>query len=59
MQITISVEERDTLVETLTTTLSDLRYEIGNTDSYDYRQGLKAKEAKLERVVEALKAASE
>ena len=59
MQITLSVEERDTLVDTLTTTLSNLRYEIGNTDSYDYRQGLKEKEARLERIVEALNAATE
>ena len=53
-QLDLSNEERDVVVETLKSALSDLRYEIANTDSYDFRQGLKQKEEILTRVVSAL-----
>lgn len=57
MQITINAEERDMLAETLTNTVANLRYEIGNTDSYDFKQGLKAKEVMLNRVIQELETA--
>lgn len=51
----LSDEEREALVKLLEENVSDLRYEIGNTDSYDYRKGLKHKEAVLGAVLARLK----
>ena len=55
-QFTLTDEERDVLVETLQTVLSNLRYEIGNTDSHDFKEGLKSKKHLLESLVERLEA---
>lgn len=48
-------EQRDVLTEALETYLSDLRYEIGNTDAKDFRDELKHKKRLLEKTLEALK----
>ena len=52
----LSVEERDVRSTLLENDLSELRYEIGNTDSYDFRQGLKHKEEVLKTVLARLRA---
>jgi len=51
LQLDLSPDEATALRETLESVLSDLRYEINNTDSYDYRETLKAKQDHLERVL--------
>ena len=40
--------------EALESYLSDLRMEIADTDSYDFRQGLKRRKATLLKVLDAL-----
>jgi hypothetical protein len=54
MQLNLSTEEREVLADVLSTYLSNLRYEIADTDDYDYRTGLKEKETILTRIVAAL-----
>ena len=51
LQLELSSEEIATLRETLESVLSDLRYEINDTDSHDYREMLKLKQGLLERVI--------
>lgn len=48
-------DQRDALIEALDTYLSDLRYEIGNTDAKDFRDELKRKKRLLEKTQLALK----
>jgi ribonuclease HII len=57
IQLDLTKEERQALLETLDSTLSDLRMEIANTDRMDFREMLKARKAVLERVIEAVQAA--
>ena len=45
------------LTETLQSFLSDLSYEISNTDLHDYREQLKAKRVVLEKIKNALEQA--
>jgi hypothetical protein len=47
----LSTEDSATLGEVLGSVLSDLRYEINNTDAHAYREKLRAKQAVLERVL--------
>lgn len=54
VQLDISDEEVGTLREVLESAVSDLGYEIGKTDSKDYRDGLKVKQALLRHVLEQL-----
>ncbi len=54
MQLDLSPEEQEVLADALSSYLSNLRYEIGNTDSYDYRSRLKAKEEALNRILATL-----
>ena len=58
IHLTLTLDERDLLVETLESYISNLRYEIANTDSMDFRENLKAKEVMLKTVVSSLKHAS-
>jgi len=53
--VQLSDEEKDVLVDLLEKDVSDLRYEIGNTDSYDYRQGLKHREEVLKKILGQLR----
>ena len=55
MQLELSPEETRTLIEILDSTLGDLRMEISDTDSFDYRQQLKSRKALLIRVIDSLK----
>ncbi len=44
-------ETRNTLAETIESAIGDLRMEIADTDSYDFRQMLKVREATLKRLL--------
>ncbi len=52
--IELADEEVQVLREVLVNYLSDLRMEIGNTDSKDYRDRLKRKEEVIKRILERL-----
>ncbi len=54
IQLELSDQERQILDETLQSYLSDLSYEIADTDLYDFREQLKAKRAVLEKIKEAI-----
>lgn len=53
VQIDLTPEEQGELRTALESYLSDLRMEIADTDSYDFRVGLKARKAALEKVLAA------
>ncbi len=55
VRLELNQEERDVLRDTLESFLSDLRYEIANTDGQDYREQLKQRKAILERIVATLR----
>ena len=46
-------------METLESYLSDLSYEIADTDQFDFREQLKAKRAVLNKILNAVKQARE
>lgn len=50
----LTEEEIKTLAEILESAVSDLGYEIANTDSQDYRNGLKSKKATASAVLARL-----
>ena len=52
----LSTEEVGVLRETLESVLSDLRYEINNTDSHDYKETLRKKQGTLEKALGQMKA---
>ena len=54
--ILLELDEKEVVLlrETLASDLSDLGYEIANTDSKDYRDDLKEKQKALKRIVEQL-----
>jgi len=54
MQLHLTIEEAQILNEVLTVYLSDLRFEIANTDSGFFREGLKEREVFLKRIIEDL-----
>lgn len=56
MQLDLSLEEHEVLSDTLRSYLSDLSYEIGNTDSLDFRNELKRKAAALKGILSRLQA---
>jgi len=56
INLDLTQDETNILRTTLENELSDLRYEIGNTDSLDYRNELKEKKAILKKVLNALDA---
>ena len=49
--LTLTEEQREMLREILQSYLSDLRMEVADTDSYDYRQPLKRKEEFLKELL--------
>jgi hypothetical protein len=57
VQLDLSEEERQILLEVLETALSDLRMEIADTDRMDFREMLKERKAVLSKVIEALQEA--
>jgi hypothetical protein len=54
MTLELTPTEAEQLQQALGSYLSELRMEIADTDSYDYRQGLKAKKATLSDVLARL-----
>jgi hypothetical protein len=50
-ELNLSEEGRVVLLETLQVSLSNLRYEIADTDTYDYKQQLKSRKALLQDIV--------
>jgi hypothetical protein len=51
IELDISKDEAASLREILESTLAELRYEINNTDSYDFKEKLRERQALLERVI--------
>jgi hypothetical protein len=54
VEFAISPDDVAALREVLASALSDLRYEINDTDSLDYREKLRLKQGALERVIAQL-----
>ena len=54
IQLNLDDQEREILADTLKSYLSNLSYEIADTDNQDYRDQLKAKRAVLEKIKAAL-----
>ena len=48
-------EEREILIETLESAISDLGGEIADTKSHDYREGLKSRKKALMEILERLR----
>ena len=57
-QLELNELEAKTLDETLTTVLSNMSYEIADTDTYDFRQDLKKKRDVLARIADKLRESS-
>ena len=54
IRLDLEPSDAETLREVLASDLSELGYEIANTDAYDFKQKLKAKERFLRRIIEQL-----
>lgn len=54
MELELTARERELIVSALENYLSDLRMEIANTDSQDFRETLKERKAALRKLVNAL-----
>jgi len=50
IRLDLTSEEQEILRNTLESYLSDLRYEIADTDRLEFREQLKAKKAVLEKI---------
>ena len=59
IQLDLTKEEKDILTEILENDLSDLRMEITDTDSSDFREMLKKQKEVLKKVLETLRHARE
>jgi hypothetical protein len=57
IHLDLDEQEKQILDIALTSYLSDLSYEIADTDKQDYREQLKARRAVLEKIKEALEQA--
>ncbi len=55
IQLDLTKEEKDILTEILENDLSDLRMEITDTDSLDFREMLKKQKEVLKKVLETLR----
>jgi len=55
IQLDLTKEEKDILTEILENDLSDLRMEITDTDSLDFREMLKKQKEVLTKVLETLR----
>lgn len=54
VQLTLTAQEAATLRSALQSYVSDLRMEIADTDSMDFRERLKAEETLLKRLLQQL-----
>jgi hypothetical protein len=59
LHIDLTVAERDLLADMLDSCLTDLRGEISATHRYDYKEGLKQREALLRKIIAAVQEARE
>ncbi len=59
IQLDLTKDEKDILAEILENDLSDLRMEITDTDSLDFREMLKKQKEVLMKVLETLRQARE
>ncbi len=59
LQIKISQEEHELLIELLDNSISELRMEIANTDRLEYREMLKERETLMKRIHQELVKAGE
>ena len=57
IHLDLTTEEQEVLKNTLASYLSDLRYEIADTDRLEFREQLKAKKAVLEKILAAIQSA--
>ncbi|MGD8592473.1 MAG: hypothetical protein PVF82_06540 [Gammaproteobacteria bacterium] len=57
IHLDLDEQEREILDETLQSYLSDLNYEIADTDDHDYREKLKGRRAVLEKIKDAIEKA--
>jgi hypothetical protein len=57
--LTLSQEERDLLEEVLQETISELRMEIADTDSHDYRAELHKREDMLKAMAKRISSVAE
>jgi len=55
IHLNLNIEERELLINVLESYLSNLRYEIADTDSLDFRNGLKKKEILLTKLLDTLR----
>lgn len=55
IHLNLNIEEREVLINVLESHLSNLRYEIADTDSLDFRNGLKKKEILLTKLLDTLR----
>lgn len=53
----LSMEEKEALIETLKATLSDLGFEIADTDSPFFKEQLWAKKKVLNKILDSLESA--
>jgi hypothetical protein len=56
LQLDLTDEEHEILVQLLEESLSDLRMEIADTDLYDYREMLKRRKEAIMKVLQAAQA---
>ena len=59
IHLEITQEEKEMLIDILENNLSDLRMEIADTDSLDFREMLKKQKEVLKKVLETLRQARE
>ena len=59
IHLDLDATERKTLIETLESYLSDLSYEIADTDRFEFREQLKTKRDVLNKILQAVKQAHE
>jgi IS1 family transposase len=59
VQLEITPDEREILLELLQSCLSDLHSEIAHTDNYDYREMLKNRKHVLQKLAAALESSKE
>ncbi len=54
IQLPLEQQEKEILAEILESKISDLSYEIADTDQHDFKQRLKDRKALLEQILEKL-----
>jgi len=53
--INISEEERELLIELLDSTVSDIKYEIADTDNSQFKEKLRSRKASLSRLLSKIR----